>query len=57
MSGGVAYVYDVDGQFERRCNTSMVALEPVQTSAAQEAAGDRAIWHSVGRAGARRPTR
>jgi glutamate synthase domain-containing protein 2/glutamate synthase domain-containing protein 1/glutamate synthase domain-containing protein 3 len=29
MSGGVAYVYDVDGQFEKRCNTAMVALEPV----------------------------
>ena len=27
MSGGVAYVYDEDGHFARRCNTSMVALE------------------------------
>ncbi|MGH9309091.1 MAG: glutamate synthase large subunit, partial [Vicinamibacterales bacterium] len=27
MSGGVAYVLDVDGQFERRCNTQMVDLE------------------------------
>ncbi len=27
MSGGLAYVYDVDGTFARRCNTSMVALE------------------------------
>ena len=26
MSGGIAYVYDPDGQFERRCNTAMVAL-------------------------------
>jgi glutamate synthase (NADPH/NADH) large chain len=48
MSGGVAYVYDVDGQFERRCNTSMVTLSPVRSSAAQEAAGDRAVWHSLG---------
>jgi len=29
MSGGLAYVYDVDGQFAQRCNTSMVALEKV----------------------------
>jgi glutamate synthase (ferredoxin) len=27
MSGGVAYVLDVDGQFERRCNKEMVELE------------------------------
>ena len=29
MSGGVAYVLDEDGGFEKRCNLSMVALEPV----------------------------
>jgi glutamate synthase (NADPH/NADH) large chain len=29
MSGGVAYVYDEDGHFGRRCNTSMVALDAV----------------------------
>jgi glutamate synthase (NADPH/NADH) large chain len=29
MSGGIAYVLDEDGTFERRCNLSMVALEPV----------------------------
>jgi glutamate synthase (NADPH/NADH) large chain len=29
MSGGVAYVLDEDGTFERRCNLAMVALEPV----------------------------
>ena len=29
MSGGVAYVYDEDGHFAKRCNTSMVALEKV----------------------------
>jgi glutamate synthase domain-containing protein 2/glutamate synthase domain-containing protein 1/glutamate synthase domain-containing protein 3 len=29
MSGGVAYVFDEDGGFARRCNASMVALEPV----------------------------
>jgi hypothetical protein len=29
MSGGIAYVYDEDGQFASRCNTSMVSLERV----------------------------
>ena len=27
MSGGIAYVYDVDGDFERRCNVELVDLE------------------------------
>ncbi len=35
MSGGVAYVYDVDGQFAKRCNTSMVGLEKVLPAAEQ----------------------
>ena len=29
MSGGVAYVLDMDGGFERRCNMAMVELEPI----------------------------
>jgi glutamate synthase (NADPH/NADH) large chain len=29
MSGGFAYVLDVDGDFARRCNTAMVDLEPL----------------------------
>jgi hypothetical protein len=29
MSGGVAYVYDEDGQFAKRCNTAMVTLDKV----------------------------
>ena len=29
MSGGIAYVYDEDATFAKRCNTSMVALEKV----------------------------
>jgi glutamate synthase (ferredoxin) len=29
MSGGIAYVLDVDGRFERRCNHDMVDLEPL----------------------------
>ncbi|WP_082145212.1 glutamate synthase large subunit [Microvirga massiliensis] len=30
MSGGIAYVLDEDGTFSRRCNLSMVDLEPVE---------------------------
>src|SRR5687768_16465425 len=29
MSGGFAYVLDVDGEFARRCNTTMADLEPL----------------------------
>ncbi|PPC94210.1 MAG: glutamate synthase large subunit [Methylotenera sp.] len=32
MSGGVAYVYDEDGMFAKRCNMSMVALEKVEVA-------------------------
>lgn len=39
MSGGIAYVYDEDGQFASRCNTAMVSLEPVGTVAEQKAHG------------------
>ncbi|MFD0669103.1 glutamate synthase-related protein [Ramlibacter sp. MAHUQ-53] len=38
MSGGVAYVYDEDGQFASRCNTSMVSLEKVQSAEEQKKA-------------------
>ncbi|WP_425515531.1 glutamate synthase large subunit [Microvirga antarctica] len=30
MSGGIAYVLDEDGDFAKRCNLSMVDLEPVE---------------------------
>jgi glutamate synthase (NADPH/NADH) large chain len=29
MSGGIAYVYDVRGQFPLRCNAEMVDLDPL----------------------------
>ena len=45
MSGGVAYVYDEDGQFAKRCNTAMVTLEKVLTTAEQQAALDVGLWH------------
>ena len=45
MSGGIAYVYDEDGQFATRCNTAMVSLEKVLTTAEQAASSDKGIWH------------
>ncbi|MEZ5632035.1 MAG: glutamate synthase-related protein [Burkholderiaceae bacterium] len=45
MSGGVAYVYDDDGQFAKRCNMSMVSLEKVLSAAEQKASMDPGIWH------------
>lgn len=45
MSGGVAYVYDEDGEFAQRCNTAMVALEKIERREVQEAAGDPTGWH------------
>jgi len=45
MSGGIAYVYDPDGDFASRCNTSMVALEPVLPTQQQQEKVDEAIWH------------
>jgi glutamate synthase (NADPH/NADH) large chain len=50
MSGGVAYVYDPKGEFEGKCNTTMVNLEPVLTTKQQ---GDKAGWHSQNRGGER----
>jgi glutamate synthase (NADPH) large chain len=47
MSGGVAYVYDIDGLFAKRCNMAQVELEPVQAASEQEAKGDKSTWHSV----------
>jgi glutamate synthase (NADPH/NADH) large chain len=53
MSGGIAYVYDPDGQFEKRCNLAMVTLEPVPDGKTQEKTVDRAVWHSMTRGGKR----
>ena len=36
MSGGVAYVYDEDGLFAKRCNTSMVSLEKLEPQQSQK---------------------
>ncbi len=45
MSGGIAYVFDEFGDFAKKCNTAMVALEPVLPSAEQQQRIDEAIWH------------
>ncbi|MGY8905205.1 MAG: glutamate synthase-related protein [Burkholderiales bacterium] len=45
MSGGIAYVYDEDGQFAKRCNTAMVTLESVLPAGEQAAYVDKAVWH------------
>jgi glutamate synthase (NADPH/NADH) large chain len=36
MSGGIAYVYDVNGSFPGNCNKEMVDLDPVDDGGAQE---------------------
>jgi glutamate synthase (NADPH/NADH) large chain/glutamate synthase (ferredoxin) len=46
MSGGVAYVYDEDGQFASRCNTAMVSLDKVAASAEQQAAIGKTKLHA-----------
>ncbi|MFZ6845615.1 glutamate synthase-related protein [Undibacterium sp. RuTC16W] len=51
MSGGIAYVYDPDGEFEAKCNMSMVTLEPVMAGDVQVATVDPSIWHSRLRGG------
>ncbi|MDE1893511.1 MAG: glutamate synthase subunit alpha [Xanthomonadaceae bacterium] len=53
MSGGVAFVYDPDGTFERRCNFDMVALEPVLSTVEQELRVAVSLWHAVERGGLR----
>ena len=45
MSGGIAYVLDTDGQFDKYCNTAMVSLEPVLTEAEQQGKVSKDIWH------------
>jgi glutamate synthase (NADPH) large chain len=45
MSGGLAYVLDIDGEFAKRCNTAMVDLEPVLTEPEQQGRVSRDVWH------------
>ena len=41
MSGGIAYVLDLDGLFEKRCNLSMVTLHKLQPAGEQPDDGTR----------------
>ena len=52
MSGGIAYVYDPDADFEKKCNTSMCLLERVMPSIEQETTTKQG-WHSERRGNAR----
>jgi glutamate synthase (NADPH/NADH) large chain len=51
MSGGVAYVWDPQGEFARHCNTAMVSLEPVVAAREQAATMPQSVWHAVRRGG------
>ena len=43
MSGGIAYVYDADGSFEKRCNMAMVELEPIPDDEIE----NEAVYHQA----------
>ena len=45
MSGGIAYVLDLEGEFAKRCNTAMVELEPLAPESEQQAKLARELWH------------
>jgi glutamate synthase (NADPH/NADH) large chain len=45
MSGGVAYIFDEQQRFVSQCNSAMVDVEPLVTSAEQALQGDPAAWH------------
>ncbi len=49
MSGGIAYVYDVNGTFAKHCNMSMVSLEPLLSDLEQTGIEQEAIAQGKGR--------
>jgi len=49
MSGGIAYVWDPEQVFARRCNTGMVRLDPMETDEVQRQGGEPQFWHSMDR--------
>ena len=51
MSGGIAYVYDEAGDFELRCNPSMVELAPIRRTGVRAKAGAPAARAGNGRGG------
>jgi len=51
MSGGIAYVYDPNADFVKKCNMEMVKLEPLLSVADQQTQLDPSVWHSEQRGG------
>jgi glutamate synthase domain-containing protein 3 len=47
MSGGIAYVLDLEGDFARRCNPAMVELEPLLPESEQQAKLAPELWHDT----------
>jgi glutamate synthase (NADPH) large chain len=45
MSGGIAYVLDLHGEFVKLCNTAMVDLEPVLAESEQQGKVSHELWH------------
>ncbi|HKB74070.1 MAG TPA: glutamate synthase large subunit [Burkholderiales bacterium] len=45
MSGGIAYVLDLHGEFVNLCNTAMVDLEPVLAESEQQGKVSHELWH------------
>src|SRR2546423_910691 len=45
MSGGIAYVLDLEREFAKRCNPAMVDLEPLLAESEQQAKLTRELWH------------
>jgi glutamate synthase (NADPH/NADH) large chain len=45
MSGGIAYVLDLDGEFVKRCNSAMVDIEPLAAESEQQAKLPQHLWH------------
>jgi glutamate synthase (NADPH/NADH) large chain len=54
MSGGLAYVLDLEGEFVRRCNGAMVDLEPVLPDSEDDATLRRLIENHVRYTGSKR---
>jgi len=45
MSGGIAYVLDLEGGFAKLCNPAMVDLEPLLAESEQQGRLGREFWH------------
>jgi glutamate synthase domain-containing protein 2/glutamate synthase domain-containing protein 3 len=54
MSGGLAYVLDLEGEFARRCNPAMVDLEPVLPDSEDDASLRRLVENHARHTGSKR---